>query len=149
MAEPFSKELGEAICSAIAAGHSLRTIHKSNPDLFPAPSTICLWVIRNEEGFAEQYATARKIQAELLADELFSIADDKSGDVTGELEMPNPTAVLRDRLRVDTRKWYLSKVLPKIYGDKLNVEHDVSDNLAEIISKGRKRLERVKVIEGK
>ncbi|KKL27179.1 hypothetical protein LCGC14_2387790, partial [marine sediment metagenome] len=25
-------------------------------------------------------------------------------------------------LRVDTRKWYLSKVLPKLYGDKTHME---------------------------
>ena len=25
----------------------------------------------------------------------------------------------RSRLRVDTRKWLLAKVLPKVYGDKL------------------------------
>ena len=28
----------------------------------------------------------------------------------------------RDRLRVDPRKWLLSKALPKIYGDKLTAE---------------------------
>jgi len=29
--------------------------------------------------------------------------------------------VARDRLKVDTRKWLLSKALPKIYGDKLEL----------------------------
>ena len=28
----------------------------------------------------------------------------------------------RSRLRVDTRKWLLSKALPKIYGDKVTAE---------------------------
>ena len=28
------------------------------------------------------------------------------------------------RIRVDTRKWLLSKVLPKVYGDKLTVAGD-------------------------
>jgi len=32
--------------------------------------------------------------------------------------------VARDRLRVDTRKWLLSKALPKIYGDKLALGGD-------------------------
>ena len=45
------------------------------------------------------------------ADQIAEIADTGSGDVS------------RDRLRVDTRKWYLSKVLPKLYGDKVEVEH--------------------------
>ena len=31
--------------------------------------------------------------------------------------------IQRARLRVDTRKWMLSKMLPKLYGDKLDVAH--------------------------
>ena len=27
--------------------------------------------------------------------------------------------IARNRLRIDTRKWILSKMLPKVYGDKL------------------------------
>ncbi len=43
-----------------------------------------------------------------MADALVDIAD----DVEGWTDQ-------RSRLRVDTRKWLLSKALPKIYGDKL------------------------------
>lgn len=68
------------------------------------------------------------MQAELLADELFTIADDGSNDTIVVDEETGSTAtnhdvINRSRLRVDTRKWYLSKVLPKIYGDKLDVNH--------------------------
>ena len=44
-----------------------------------------------------------------MADDILDIADE-SGD-------PH-----RSRLRVDTRKWLLSKALPKIYGDRLEVD---------------------------
>ena len=40
------------------------------------------------------------------ADEFLQIADDKSGDA------------MRDRLRLDTRKWLMSKIAPKRFGDK-------------------------------
>lgn len=30
----------------------------------------------------------------------------------------HPGAVARDKLRIDARKWLLSKMLPKIYGDR-------------------------------
>ena len=115
----FSADIADQICKRIAAGESLRSICKTKG--FPKPSTVCDWVIYNHEGFSEQYTHARQVQAELIADELFTITDDESRDVSGELEIPNSVATQRDRLRVDTRKWYLSKVLPKIYGDK--VEH--------------------------
>jgi hypothetical protein len=31
-------------------------------------------------------------------------------------------AVARSRLRIDTRKWLLSKVLPKVYGERIITE---------------------------
>jgi len=57
---------------------------------------------------------------------LLDIADDGSQDA---IELPDGTIVKnrefteRSRLRVDTRKWVLSKVLPKVYGDKLDLNH--------------------------
>lgn len=69
------------------------------------------------------------MQAELLADELFSIADDGSNDTYEATEGEEKSTrtdhdvINRSRLRIDTRKWYLSKVLPKIYGDKVTNEH--------------------------
>src|SRR5277367_6285692 len=87
----YTKELAREVCSRIAAGESLRQI--CNKEEMPAPSTVCLWVLDHEE-FAEQYRRARGMQAELLADELFSIADDGSNDYMtvkkGDLEVEVP-----------------------------------------------------------
>ena len=109
MARPskYTDKLALHICKRIADGDSLRTICK-DPQL-PTKSTVLKWVLTHDE-FADHYARARQIQAELLADEITDIADSEKGDVQ------------RDRLRVDTRKWYLSKVLPKIYGEKKAIE---------------------------
>lgn len=59
---------------------------------------------------AEQYARARARQAEHYASEIIEIAD------TAE------DAQLA-RLQVDARKWVASKLLPKVYGDKQEIEH--------------------------
>jgi hypothetical protein len=83
-------------------------------------SSIFKW-LREHKEFAEQYARAKELQTEKLADELVEIADDESNDVSGELKMPNSVAVQRARLKVDTRKWLLSKLQPKKYGDKLDM----------------------------
>ena len=114
----------EEVCLRISKGESLRAICKDNhiPDL----TTILRWRYE-DESFYQQYARAREAQAELLADELFTISDDETKDITGELEMPNGVAVQRSRLKVDTRKWYLSKVLPKVYGDRVLNEHTGKD----------------------
>ena len=121
----YDPKIASEICERISNGESLRAICASAPK-FPAVSTICGWVLDDREGFADQYARARKLQAELLADELFGIADDGSNDTYTDKDgnvRANQDVINRSRLRVDTRKWYLSKVLPKIYGDKLDLNH--------------------------
>lgn len=104
----YTQKLVDTILSRIANGESLRKIclDKDMPEL----STVIKWRLSNEEFFL-QYEEAKKSQAQHLFDQLIEIAD------TGQ-------DVTRDRLRVDTRKWYLSKVLPKVYGDKLDVTSD-------------------------
>ena len=134
----YTPELGAEICSRIAEGESLRSICKD--DEMPAMSSVMLWLIDGKhEIFSEQYATARRIQAEALADEIFEIADDgrndfieSSGDPNAQTAYKmNGEAVARSRLRVDTRKWYLSKVLPK-FADKQQIEHSGSIDINKL-----------------
>ena len=75
----------------------------------PDRSTVRAWALDNPI-FSAQYARAREIGWTDIAEDLLDIADDKAGDPS------------RDRLRVDTRKWLLSKMLPKVYGDKNTTE---------------------------
>jgi hypothetical protein len=91
----------------------------------PDKSTVWLWNVDNREGFSNRYARARELQAQGLADELLEIADDGRNDwmernegIGPELNSEN---IQRSRVRIDTRKWLLSKMLPRIYGDKSEV----------------------------
>ena len=79
------------------------------------PTTIAVW-LQNDEAFARDWARARIEQAHSLADEAIRISNE-------ELPPEDMAAVQRNRLRVDTLKWYCSKVAPKLYGDKLMQEH--------------------------
>lgn len=94
----------------------------------PSESTVRGWG-REDSDFAAQYARARAVGYEKLADELLEISDDSSSDTisTEQGERPNSEWISRSRLRVDTRKWLLSKMLPKVYGDKLAVESSGPD----------------------
>ena len=124
----YTDDIATEICARIAEGESLRSICQD--DHTPAMSSVMLWLIDGKhQSFSEQYAEARRIQAETLADELFDIADDGSNDWMkrhdkdgDESYVLNGEHVQRSRLRLDTRKWYLSKVLPK-FADKQQVEH--------------------------
>jgi len=91
----------------------------------PSISSVFNW-FQKFPAFLEQYARAKEIQAEGFAEELMDIADDgtndfveredKKGNVRVMLDQEN---ILRSKLRVDTRKWVVSKLLSKKYGDKL------------------------------
>lgn len=106
-------------------GESLRSICRS--DDMPAQSTVFYWLARIE-GFSEQYARAREVQADTLFDDVLEIADDSRNDWMeqhGEDAVGyklNGDHVQRARLRIDARKWMAGKLRPKVYGDKLEVE---------------------------
>jgi hypothetical protein len=39
----------------------------------------------------------------------------------------NSDVIAHKRVQIDTRKWMLSKMLPKVYGDKVTQEHTGAD----------------------
>lgn len=120
----FTPEIAALICDQLSEGKSLREVCRQ--DGMPPESTVRLWAMDDRDGFAAQYAKARELGYHAMADDLLDIADDKSGDYTLKdgVTVLDSEAVSRARLRVDTRKWMLSKALPKIYGEKLAVVGD-------------------------
>lgn len=129
----YTEEIGTSICTRIAEGESVRTIVKDKD--MPSSSTIYRWLLdENKKGFWEQYERSRNIQAELMFEELLEIADNSDNDEIekensdgGTYTVQNTEYIQRSRLRVDTRKWYLSKVLPKKFGDKLDMTTNGKD----------------------
>lgn len=126
----FSAELGAEICSRIGSGESLRAICRD--DGMPSEATVRGWVIDGVgDEFAAQYKRARDLLAFGWAEQLIEIADDRANDTykdeNGVVRVDHE-AIARSRLRVDTRKWLLSKVLPKLYGDRItaNIKAEIS-----------------------
>jgi hypothetical protein len=127
----FSQQIADSVCERLAAGDSLR---KACEGLGTTHSTVLEWVKTNAV-FADQYAHAREVGYALLADELIQIADDGQNDsYTGDdgNVRTNQDVIARSRLRVDTRKWMLSKMLPKVYGDKVDHAHSGTVKLEHI-----------------
>ncbi len=98
----------------------------------PAVSTVFLWMLK-KEGFSEQYAQAKEVGVEVLAEEILDIADNSTNDWMEKNDPDNPgylangEMIARTRLRVDTRKWILSKLARKKYGndEKYKVEGEI------------------------
>lgn len=122
----YTPEIAAEICERLAAGESLRSICR-DPYL-PDERTVRRWALDNVEGFSPQYARARDMGLDAVADEMLDIADDGSNDWMERNDPDNPGWTFngehssRSKLRVDTRKWYLSKLAPKRYGEKTSME---------------------------
>lgn len=126
----FSKELADKICRIVSTHpYGLKKLTRMFPE-FPSESTINEWRLDYKE-FSVSYAQAKLIQADLLAEECLDISDDSSNDTNIDRhgnETLNGEWVARSRLRVDTRKWMASKLLPKQYGDSKYLEEKIEEN---------------------
>jgi hypothetical protein len=123
----YTQELADKICAELALGKSMRTVCR--PDEMPDMSTVFRWLRTNNE-FCKQYARAKEESTDAMAEEVLDIADDSSNDWMlvhkgkESFHMEDKEAVNRSKLRVDTRKWLMSKMKPKKYGDKLDLTSD-------------------------
>ena len=112
MAKPtaYSQAMATLICDRIAQGESLKTICKS--DNVVTRGTVWVWMKTNPD-FAAQMSVAREFQAHSFYDEILDTAR-------------NATDAKLDRLLVDTLKWAACKMLPKVYGDR--IQHTGADD---------------------
>jgi len=122
----YTPELGKRICEELASGRTLRSVCRDD-ETMPDERTVRSWAIDPEHPFSPQYSRAREIGYYSMADEITEISDDarndwmerfgKDGESLGW--QLNGDHVQRSRLRVEARKWLLSKALPKLFGDKV------------------------------
>jgi len=112
----FNQDMFDVICKRLADGESLRAICRTEG--MPPVSTVRLWAAREDN--AAQYTMARDAGMEALCDELLEITDAPIARTPeGKLDSAD---VQHRRIKVDTRKWLMSKIAPKRYGDRLNME---------------------------
>ena len=129
----FDRAIADQILARVSNGETLRQVCRSEG--MPPESTVRNWAVYDYDGFAAQYARARDAQMEAWADETIDIADDARNDWierenarTGATFIAlNEEAISRARLRVDQRKWLMSKWKPSTYGDKITAEHTGKD----------------------
>lgn len=107
----YSKELTETICLRISNGRSLRDVC-SDSDI-PTMSTVMKWLSKNND-FSEQYRVATDNRHDFHFEEMLDIADNV---------IPDTAEIAKARLKIDTRKWMLSRMNPKKYSDKQSIEH--------------------------
>lgn len=128
---PLDDAIAAEIVEAVSTStEGLQKLCKKNKH-WPSHETVNQWRL-HYPSFADNYAHAKRIQADLFAEEVMSIADDSSQDTIIDPETGQPRCdhewVHRTRLRIDARKWIACKLMPKVYGDKQQVDTNVTIN---------------------
>lgn len=114
----------EQVCQRIEQGEPLRRIlHSENAPM----NWDMFYRLLEDKDKSERYARATSIRADMMFDEAIDIAFEKNADVVGVDKYGNPIvdgeAIQRSKLKVDTIKWAVSKMQPKKYGDKIDIDH--------------------------
>lgn len=146
----YDVELAEQVLVGMENGISTLKMCKS---LGLSWGAIMTWLAKHKD-FQEHYARAREnlyaFWAENIIEQAFDETRDKNTVTTekfdddGNLiariveERSDNTAVNRDRLKVDSMKWLLSKLFPAQYGDNQKVEHTGRIDLNAIVDRANK-----------
>lgn len=128
------EEIFDKVCERIENGEAVRTILKDKD--MPDSVTFYKWV-DNDKNKLKQYARACEARAEEMFEDILKIVDATEDDVIVDENgnfITNHNIIQRDRLRADARKWMLSKMMPKKYGDKLDMSLETTE-IKPIITK--------------
>jgi hypothetical protein len=96
------------VCELLADGKSLREVCER--DDMPSRSTILRW-LASRPSFAAAYAQARELGCDLIFEEALQ-----------EALAARPATTQAARLHWDARRYHISKVMPKKYGDEISTE---------------------------
>lgn len=111
----YTHNLAKEICEWIASGKSLRRYCEQ--DKKPSKSTVLAWLLDEQfKAFSDQYALARRLQAEGYEDECIDISDDGANDTYVDKQGNTRTdwdVLGRSKLRIDTRKWTIERMASK------------------------------------
>lgn len=116
----YSEDLADSICEQLASGQSLRQIC-DQPGM-PHRITVIRWQESNED-FATKCARAREEQADYMDDLILEVANNCT-----------PETAQADRVKISAYQWRASKLKPKKYGDKQQVEHTGAITLESLVS---------------
>jgi hypothetical protein len=129
----YNKRYAKIALGALHNGMSLREICRQQQAIdpeFPSPSTIRTWYVDMgpdavADNFTARYALARRAQGQHWAEEIMDIADEGQNDYMDRLRRDGKIdkkvdneCVQRSKLRIEARKWLLSKLHPDVYAER-------------------------------
>lgn len=117
--EAEKASLKRQVCDLIAGGETDRSIESMSG--MPSADTIRRWRI-DDQVFCGNYARAREARADFRADRIDGYVTKL---IAGEID-PNTA-----RVAIDAEKWQAGKEKPKVYGDRLQFDADVTVSMTD------------------
>lgn len=108
----YTEELADEICNLLIEGQSMVKICEREG--MPSRATVLRWMAKDAD-FATKCARARELQADLMDDKILDTADASTSETAAA-----------DRVKISAYQWRASKLAPKKYGDRLDLNHSGS-----------------------
>jgi len=106
------------ICDLIASGLSLR---KAVDKAKTIPKKVFFDWVDSDKFKSDQYARSMELRAEVKFESIEEdYSEEPQRDTFGKIDS---AWVALQRLKIDAKKWELSKLMPKKYGDKIENTH--------------------------
>lgn len=122
----YCPEIVERILFLVATEPcGLKQLCERFPEL-PNHDTIKEWRYKYED-FSARYAKSKAMQVEFMAEDIHDIVNDVEPyfDEHGNKRIDSGTVQWR-RLQADTLKWQATKLVPKLYGERQQVQTSVT-----------------------
>lgn len=109
----FDQVIADEICAKLST-NAISLDAVLSADGMPKKTQVYEW-LKTVPKFAEDYARARESQADTDADEIANVRD---------LVTAGKLSPEQGRVAIDSLKWSAGKRKPKVYGDRLDLNHD-------------------------
>lgn len=131
----YNEEIGNEICEVISdSPKMLEDLCEEYPH-WPSAKTIYKWR-RVVPSFGKKYEIAKQEQIEPLVNQIILLCDKSDKDFyvdsDGKIQI-NKAYLTRLRYKIDSIKWFASKLAPKLYGDKKDEEKNPEDFLQKLL----------------
>lgn len=137
----YSRTAARKILRGIAAGQTVSDLCAVSG--MPSEQLVYRW-ISDRPDFAEAFDEARKRGVDALVDQMLAIAD--GTDVSDGSGLKDRDTVQRAKLRIEVRKWLVSKLAPHKYGDrteqKTSLGSDITERLSRALDRGAASLDK-------
>lgn len=108
-----------SVIEAVKEGKSVKSVCRGANISFAS-----VWTRLASPQFAQAYQEAFALRAQSWVEDLIDISDDSTNDLVKDAQgnaKGNMAGVARSRLSFDARRWLLSKLFPRQYGDAMAV----------------------------